>query len=334
MCPVTPPTIHPHLRRLRMLLHVARPNSGPRWGTIFITRRCNLRCSYCVVPRLPRSELSTAEWCEVLDKLVGFGVRHLTIVGGEPTIRGDLEEIVRHATGRGLYVFLHSNFLRLDDKRIDRLAEAGLSAITTSADRLEGPRSLHASLVDRLNRCKTKGILPIVSAVITADNVDDIPQFAAAVVGQGFLINLGLYQSVGGQFSFRDPRLIPPRQALWMTFAQLRLLKAQSGLVRVTDNFMDERHLRHYYEGWKCNPFEDHWLVVNSDGTLMRCQEYASDLRLLELKSLNDPAWQDYKTTTVRQCPGCYHHCYFDAETLSGNKILQEWRGALRVTSI
>ena len=82
-----------------------------------LTHRCPLQCPYCSNPlELERAtgELSTAEWCRVLDEAAGLGVLQVHLSGGEPTARADLEAIVAHARGLGLYTNLITAGVLLD----------------------------------------------------------------------------------------------------------------------------------------------------------------------------------------------------------------------------
>ena len=71
-----------------------------------LTHRCPLQCPYCSNPlNLERAaaEMDTAAWQGVLDQAAKLGVLQVHFSGGEPTARQDLEQLVRHAAGRGLY---------------------------------------------------------------------------------------------------------------------------------------------------------------------------------------------------------------------------------------
>lgn len=61
-----------------------------------ITNSCNLSCSHCYSessPRVDRSdELNSEEWKHIIDKLATYGVRLITIIGGEPLLRYKLIE--------------------------------------------------------------------------------------------------------------------------------------------------------------------------------------------------------------------------------------------------
>src|SRR5712691_2222633 len=82
-----------------------------------LTHRCPLQCPYCSNPiDLERAshELTTEEWKGVMDQLASLGVLQFHFSGGEPTVRKDLVELVRHAASLGLYTNLITSAVLLD----------------------------------------------------------------------------------------------------------------------------------------------------------------------------------------------------------------------------
>ena len=62
--------------------------------------RCNQKCIFCYAAGQKQAsarELSTEEWKTAIDRLRDAGVPMVTFTGGEPTMRGDLVELVEHA---------------------------------------------------------------------------------------------------------------------------------------------------------------------------------------------------------------------------------------------
>jgi len=82
-----------------------------------ITSRCNGKCSYCAAGRMlgeTRSpDLSTELVFTTLDDLRAAGVGTVIFLGGEPTLRDDLAQIIGCAAGRGLGVGIATNGLAL-----------------------------------------------------------------------------------------------------------------------------------------------------------------------------------------------------------------------------
>ncbi|MGE5587054.1 MAG: radical SAM protein [Clostridia bacterium] len=59
---------------------------------------CQNACAWCYAADMPAvRELDTASWKRVLDRLWNAGVPMVNFTGGEPTMRPDLVELVRHA---------------------------------------------------------------------------------------------------------------------------------------------------------------------------------------------------------------------------------------------
>ena len=92
------------------------------------------------------AELSTADWKRVFTQARELGVLQLGLSGGEPLVRKDLEELVAHARGEGLYSTLVTSALGLTRKRAERLKAAGIDHVQISfqdtdaanADRIAG----------------------------------------------------------------------------------------------------------------------------------------------------------------------------------------------------
>src|SRR6266702_3376539 len=109
----------------------------PLWLLAELTYKCPLQCPYCsnpldfAGPRF-RRELSTAEWCRVFREAKALGVLQLGLSGGEPTLRADLEDLIREARGLGLYTSLITSAYRLTKERLAALRAAGLDHVQIS----------------------------------------------------------------------------------------------------------------------------------------------------------------------------------------------------------
>src|SRR6266852_2756647 len=79
--------------------HVLRTNVvAPYAVTFYVTHKCNLACSYCTQkePDVFSEELPTRETIGLLRRIRKES-DSIVITGGEPTLRGDIEEIVAAA---------------------------------------------------------------------------------------------------------------------------------------------------------------------------------------------------------------------------------------------
>ncbi len=96
-----------------------------------LTYKCNNECFHCYAgsPK-ETNEISTEEWFNVIDSLFNIGVPHIVFTGGEPTLRSDLETLIRFSENKGLVTGLVTNGRKLaDNNYLKRLIDAGLDHI-------------------------------------------------------------------------------------------------------------------------------------------------------------------------------------------------------------
>jgi len=117
-----------------------RETTGVR---ISLTDRCNFDCVYCHNeglgdtrgPMEPAdAEMSTDDVVRFLEVADEFDIRKAKFTGGEPLLRGDLEEIVRR-TPEGIDTSVTTNGTFLPE-RAEGLVEAGLERVNVSQDAL------------------------------------------------------------------------------------------------------------------------------------------------------------------------------------------------------
>ena len=113
----------------------------PLYVTFEITLRCNLKCVHCYNfdreleyhPRKqPRQELTDQEIYDILEQLHEEGCLFLAFTGGEALAHPRIEGFIRQACLIGMAVRLKSNGALLDERRVQRIADAGVSAIDIS----------------------------------------------------------------------------------------------------------------------------------------------------------------------------------------------------------
>ncbi len=150
-----------------------------------LTHRCPLRCPYCSNPlslHLSADELDTAVWQRVIDEAAALGVLQVHFSGGEPTARRDLEALVAHAAGRGLYTNLITSGVLLDGARVQALVEARLDHVQLSfqdsgpagGDRIGGYQGGHARKREVARLVCAAGLPLTVNAVMHRQNLDHL----------------------------------------------------------------------------------------------------------------------------------------------------------------
>jgi pyrroloquinoline quinone biosynthesis protein E len=92
-----------------------------------LTYRCNARCAICSYwrnPSEPMQELGLDEIDQALVRLHHGGCRMINFTGGEPTLRSDLEGIVRRASQMGFWTSIVTNGSTLTRDRIGELKKS------------------------------------------------------------------------------------------------------------------------------------------------------------------------------------------------------------------
>jgi AdoMet-dependent heme synthase len=115
--------------------------------SIALTYRCQCQCEHCysnAPDRKDHEEMTTADLKAVIDQVRSLGALQVIFSAGEPLLRNDLEEVIRHAHRAGLLTRLNTNGLLLDRARASRLKEAGLTQCAVSIDHADA--GVHDSL--------------------------------------------------------------------------------------------------------------------------------------------------------------------------------------------
>jgi MoaA/NifB/PqqE/SkfB family radical SAM enzyme len=108
----------------------------PILGTLIVTYRCDLDCAMCDLPsRGDRRQEADAEGLRgTLDAFRDLGVLGVGVTGGEPLLRPDTIDVIRHGTRRGLLMHLNTNGTLVTDETARALADTGLASVNLSLD--------------------------------------------------------------------------------------------------------------------------------------------------------------------------------------------------------
>jgi len=110
----------------------------PLFGTIDLTRQCNLNCVHCYLGDRHHkagdisNEINTEKWLQIIDEITGAGCLHLLITGGEPLLRKDFDKVYRHAIRNGLLVTVFSNGTCVTEREIEIFSDMPPQAVEIS----------------------------------------------------------------------------------------------------------------------------------------------------------------------------------------------------------
>jgi len=180
---------------------------------ISVTDRCNFRCLYCMpiegLQWLPKADiLSYEEIANVVAQLAPLGLRRLRITGGEPTIRPNLDELIRMLRDVST---VEDIALSTNGVRLGQIAElyrgAGLDRVNLSADSLRperiaaiARRNLGFDPIAAATSAQAAGLSPIKINVVVMRGIndDEIVDFARLTMEHEWHVRFIELMPVGG----------------------------------------------------------------------------------------------------------------------------------------
>jgi MoaA/NifB/PqqE/SkfB family radical SAM enzyme/SAM-dependent methyltransferase len=142
--------------------------------TLAVTNRCPYNCWHCYNAGRSQQDVSLAALQETVRQLQQLNVVCVTLTGGEPLLRSDLEDVARAFDDRTCLI-LNTTGARLTQARAHALKDSGLFALGVSLDsadpaehdRMRGTESAFAVAVDTLDMASKAGLYPYIIAVGT-----------------------------------------------------------------------------------------------------------------------------------------------------------------------
>lgn len=171
-----------------------------------VTGACNLRCIHChaVSGTAAPDELTTDEGKKLIDMLAAESeFRTLVYTGGEPLVRPDIFELLRHSQRAGLANIIATNGTLIDEETAFKLKDHGVVCNAISLDAADP--SIHNRIRNRpdafeltlraIEATKKAGILLQVNTTAMEYNMEDLPNLIdfADRCGAGIML---MYQLV------------------------------------------------------------------------------------------------------------------------------------------
>lgn len=311
----------------------------PMWLLFELTYRCPLQCPYCSNPTEYanyKNELSTEQWINVLDQGRDIGCVQLGFSGGEPLVRQDLEDLIKHAHGIGYYTNLITSTVGMDENRLSNLKDAGLDHIQISFqasqkdlnDFIAGTKSFEHKL-EMARAVKAMGFPIVFNMVIHRFNIDYMQEILDFAIDLGAdFVELANTQYLG--FAFENKELLLPTRK--------QLQKSEQIANEYKQKYNDKTKILYVvpdlYEK-RPKPCMDGWgrvfITVTPDGFVLPCQsarvlpgiEFPNvvdkDLKWIwyESEAFNHYRGEDWMKLPCKTCPergkdygGCHCQAY------------------------
>ncbi|MHC4154587.1 MAG: radical SAM protein [Planctomycetota bacterium] len=157
----------------------------PRIIAFEVTRRCRYDCRHCRAEAGPEAETEqlTIKQCKkILSGVAKYAKCMIILTGGEPMERDDICEIIEYGCKRRLRMVMASCGYLIDEQSIEKLKQAGISALSFSLDGAgaethdafrRAPGSFDAVL-NATRLTKQAGIRFQINTTISQINIDEI----------------------------------------------------------------------------------------------------------------------------------------------------------------
>lgn len=301
--------IMPALRRLIL----DRPS--PMFVGIFLTRNCNLECSYCFTRRKSKDP-TTAEIKKRIDKVKELGCNIIYFMGGEPLLRKDLLSLTKYCSKKHIFTVMNTNGTLLSKDIIKSLAEAGMNALVVSLDGINEVKqskktlTYHPGLLNNLEYAIRKGMKVTINTVITSSNSGEAAQLLELLKDRKIMMTTCLVTrhmstvcSTG-----KNTKYNTEEQKKLSKLFDIFIKKIKQGYPVFEPVFVYER-MKEFVRGkysWRCNAGR-HFFSVDCDGKVSLCPESVSlDIYFL---SLDKEYYRKHKKIFFRQLKACNKSC-------------------------
>lgn len=144
--------------------------------TLAVTNRCNYRCWHCYNANRSQCDMPLSALKDIACQLQKLGVVNVTLTGGEPLLRADLEEIAK-SFDQTTCLTLNTTGCGLTAQRAKSLRDSGIFSVGISLDsinplehdRMRGKEGAFRTALDALKSVGENGLYPYVIALATHD---------------------------------------------------------------------------------------------------------------------------------------------------------------------
>lgn len=308
-----------------------------------VTHRCNLTCRMCGLWKIGdrKTELELPQVRQMAENLRRLGTTAISLGGGEPFLRSDLDGIIDAFASRGMQVRVLTNGVVPNPKLIRKVMDQGVRHVSISMDTLDRARQADicekADIWERITeaiRSWAEHLRPlrglgVLNCVVTRLNFEELPKIVDLAESYGFYasfvpIELHHYRDadLGCRDSFHDMPFSPedhPR--LDAVFASLVEMKARGRRIFNSTPFLrySLRYLKGEPTGWRCRA-GSLTFSVSPEGLYSMCHRFQGTGRYgTENLSVADPGFVDWfrdenaageADRIASRCQSCFRPCW------------------------
>ncbi|MFX1381360.1 MAG: radical SAM protein [Promethearchaeota archaeon] len=311
---------------LSYVKRILRVIKGPVFVSIFFTRDCNLDCDYCVTSKNPKkSDLSITQWKNIITQLYNQGCRFITIYGGEPTLRQDLGDLIKHCIDLKIYTHVVTNGTLLNEVLLEKFASYGYLLLGISIDSISdthfSKKKYNKELIDLLYKIQQKYPLNIdysFHIIITKYNIKELIPLIKLISNElDCRFSLDPVHSslnLNEDYKYRSfcPDLTLDKDSvnrLTRVIQNLKRNNIQTFSPNSYYNKMNKWYQKKY--SWECDA-GDLYFAIDNDGKVMLCEDVSTNIPFNEFIRLSHKKRMKLiKEFKFDYCQ-CFKPCYWN----------------------
>jgi radical SAM protein with 4Fe4S-binding SPASM domain len=200
-------------------------DSSPSIAVWEITLRCDLGCRHCGsrAGHARNDELTTAEALDLVHQLADFGLKEITLIGGEFYLREDWDLIAGEVHRCGMLCSIVTGARQMNDDRVRRAVAAGVGKISLSIDGLErthdairGSAGSWKAAVSAAKRISAAGIDLSVNTQMNRLTMPELPGVADLLLEVGARSWMVILTAAMGRAADRPSLMLQPYHLLYL----------------------------------------------------------------------------------------------------------------------
>jgi MoaA/NifB/PqqE/SkfB family radical SAM enzyme len=245
----------------------------PDQTSIGITMRCPNKCIHCgAADIIADPELSLHEVNRVVDQSIELGSYLISFDGGEPMLRPDLADMIRHVDKNRAIATSFTSGFGLTREKARELKSAGLYAVRVSIDstrpqehdRIRGRVGCYEEAVSGISNAIDAGLLTDMFVVVSPNNIDELEDFYSFAQTNG-MHEISFYEIIAvGRWLDHEDETISSKDVHRLSIFQKEKNKLQDGPRVTAFPFFMGPDMFGCFAGRR-------WLHITSAGDVLPC---------------------------------------------------------------
>lgn len=312
-----------------------------------ITYRCNCNCIMCSIPSRKSCDLPLDFYRRIFSDKKLNSLKSVNITGGEPFLRGDIEElvdiIVESSPGINEFIFSTNGTIKALPKRLrpllDKYSEhrfvvsVSLDSVNEKAEQIRGIPGVHEMQMDTLMQLKKfsqeyENCIPVAAVTITSKNYREAQavyewvkkqnisiDFIVATVNTAYINS----KEKEGSFVLSEEQKASVIELLTKVYKEAEIISTKNYYEMLIRKLKNIDH-----DSKECIFRDKRGVLIEADGILRVCgmdsHSYIGDLNEQSFSKLYEQEWPDMEA----YCRQCTTNSYNSYSAMNQKELLND----------